>query len=272
MLQRAITGAIFISVLIGSILFSPYTFGILFFLITTLGLWEFYSLAQKANYFPQRIAGLLLGALVFISAYFAFTPGLEYIAVTCAISFLPISFAIFLFELFRKKENPFGNIAFTLLGVFYVAVPFAMLSVIVMGHPVYKPTILLGIFFILWSSDTGAYLAGKAFGKHKLFERISPGKTWEGSIGGGIIAVIIAYVVSIFYTEHRTIDWVIIALIIVVFGGLGDLAQSLLKRSVNVKDSGTLLPGHGGILDRFDSLIMSIPFIFTYTFFISKYL
>ncbi|MBL7893429.1 MAG: phosphatidate cytidylyltransferase, partial [Bacteroidia bacterium] len=105
--------------------------------------------------------------------------------------------------------------------------------------------------------------------KHKLFERISPKKTWEGTIGGGILAFVVAYIVSIYFTEYRMIDWMIIALIIIAFGNLGDLVESLFKRTIDVKDSGTILPGHGGILDRFDSLIMSIPFIFIYIFFIS---
>ena len=130
--------------------------------------------------------------------------------------------------------------------------------------------IIIGFFILLWSSDTGAYLAGRFFGKHKLFERISPKKTWEGSIGGGVLSLIAAYVISLFFHNIELKDWMILAIITVVGGGLGDLVESMHKRNLNVKDSGNLLPGHGGILDRFDGLFIAVPFIYAYLIIVSN--
>lgn len=275
MLQRTITGTIFVIILLGSVLFSAYSFAILFFVITMLGLWEFYTLAEKTGHQPQHLTGLLLGIFLFSGTLLNYSATYSKFSLFPIALLLPTLFSIFIIELYRKKENAFGNIAYTILGVLYIALPFSLFTVIAFGTPVafstnsYEPSKILGILFILWSSDTGAYLSGKAFGKHKLFDRISPKKTWEGTIGGGILAFVVAYIVSIYFTEYRMIDWMIIALIIIAFGNLGDLVESLFKRTIDVKDSGTILPGHGGILDRFDSLIMSIPFMFIYIFFIS---
>jgi phosphatidate cytidylyltransferase len=177
---------------------------------------------------------------------------------------IPLAFLIFILELFRKKDSPFSNIATTLLGLFYVAVPFSLLHHILSTNGMYSFEILFGCWFIIWSNDSGAYLAGSAFGKNKLFPRVSPGKSWEGCVGGAIIAYVITYIISGWYQTISRTDWFIIASILIVIGTLGDLVESLYKRSLQVKDSGTLLPGHGGILDRFDSLLMSIPFVFTY--------
>jgi len=179
---------------------------------------------------------------------------------------IPVLFLIFIFELYLKAENPFQNIACTLLGIIYVALPFSLLNYITTTTQTYSYELLFGFFFIIWSCDSGAYLVGSTIGKHKLFPRISPGKTWEGSIGGAIISYGVAYLISGWYTSIDRIDWMVIATILIVIGTIGDLVESLFKRSINVKDSGTILPGHGGILDRFDSLIMSAPFVFTYLY------
>ncbi len=276
MTQRTITGGIFVSILIGAILFSAYSFSLLFFGITIIGLWEFYILSIKTGHDPQKIMGILIGALIFTGNTLNFSSTFrQYTFIPLAL-LLPAIFSVFIIELYRKKDKPFGNIAFTFVGIIYIVLPFSLLSMIAfqdawwIGSYIYNPHKIAGILFILWASDTGAYLSGKAFGKHKLFERISPGKTWEGTIGGGILSLAIAYVVSLFYKELTVIDWMIISLIIVVIGNFGDLVESLFKRSIDAKDSGTILPGHGGILDRFDSLILSTPFIFMYLIFTNK--
>ena len=183
---------------------------------------------------------------------------------------IPLVFLIFIAELYTKATNPFRNIAFTILGIVYVAVPFSLLNYLVTYTGTYSYELLFGFFFILWSNDSGAYLAGSAFGKRKLFPRVSPGKSWEGSIGGAIASYIVVFIISKWYTGFSIIDWMVIAAILIVIGTLGDLVESLYKRSKNVKDSGKLLPGHGGILDRFDSLLMATPFVFTYLY-LSQY-
>ena len=176
-------------------------------------------------------------------------------------------------ELFRKNETPISNIAFSIMGILYVVVPFALLNFFAYGnsdntiikivspnHPAY---LLLGFFIIQWSCDTGAYLAGSTIGKTKLFPTISPNKTWEGFIGGMALSILIAYLISI-YTNTNSIHWIGIATIVVLFGTLGDLTESQIKRSSGAKDSGSLLPGHGGFLDRFDGVLFSAPFVLAY--------
>ena len=182
-------------------------------------------------------------------------------------------------EVFRKHKNPFFNISYTLAGVIYIALPFTMLNYLVVDIqelPAYNfnPWVLAGIIMTLWANDSWAYIWGSLFGKHKLFPSISPGKTWEGFIGGLISAWLWAYLMfwlidTIDYFENKNIewiDWIVISTILSVIGTLGDLVESKLKRSLNIKDSGNFLPGHGGILDRFDALIMSIPFVLVYLY------
>jgi len=169
---------------------------------------------------------------------------------------------IFFVKLYKKEEDkPFTNIAFTFLGIIYVAGPFALInvSIFIFGH--YNYAIILGYLFLLWASDTGAYFAGKTFGKTKLFERVSPKKSWEGSLGGTALAFLIAYLFSIFFNEIPQWQWFSIAAIIVITGTYGDLVESLLKRSMMIKDSSHSIPGHGGFLDRFDGLLLSSPFV-----------
>lgn len=261
--KRTLTAAGFVAILLCCTYYSFLSFSILFFLITIHGLWEFYTLSEKAGNKPQKRAGTFAGAFLFASS--AIVVGAHYDVRLLAFN-IPILFLIFIIELFLKKGNPFGNIAITFLGIMYIAFPFSLLHYILNLNGTYNFQILFGCWFIIWSNDSGAYLSGSAFGKHKLFPRISPGKSWEGSIGGALIAYVITYIISGWYTSINRFDWFIIATILIVIGTLGDLVESLYKRSIGVKDSGTLLPGHGGILDRFDSLLMSIPFVFTYLY------
>jgi len=261
--KRTLTAGAFVAVLLSCTYYNQYTFAILFLVITILGLWEFYSLSEKGQNKPQKIWGTVVGGLLFISNAMVCYGNADY---RLLIINIPLLFSIFIVELYTKAANPFRNIAFTLLGITYVAVPFSLLNHLVSFTGSFNYEILFGFFFILWSNDSGAYLAGSAFGKRKLFARVSPGKSWEGSIGGAVASYIVAFIISGWYTSISIIDWMVIAAILVVIGTLGDLVESLYKRSKNVKDSGNLLPGHGGILDRFDSLILATPFVFTYLY------
>jgi phosphatidate cytidylyltransferase len=261
--KRTLTAAGFVAVLLGCTYHSHLSFSLLFFVITVLGLWEFYKLSEKAGNNPQKRAGTFAGALLFASN--AVIVGGDFDKRLLALN-IPFLFIIFMIELFLKKENPFGNIAITFLGVVYVALPFSLLHHILNFNGNYNYEILFGCWLILWSNDSGAYLSGSAFGNRKLLPRVSPGKSWEGSIGGAFIAFLVTYIISGWYTSLNRTDWFIIASILIIIGTLGDLVESLYKRSIGVKDSGTLLPGHGGILDRFDSLLMAIPFVFTYLY------
>lgn len=261
--KRALTGTVFVTVLLGCTYWSQTSFAILFFIISILGVWEFYGLAEKTNARPQKITGTLVAASVFISTVLV---AMGYFTPSFLLINIPLIFSVFIAELYSKASDPFKNIAFTLIGVVYVAVPFALLNFITLVDGNYTYQMLFGFFFILWSNDTGAYLAGSALGKNKLFARVSPGKSWEGSIGGAILSFIVAFFISGWFTSITMFDWMVIASILIVIGTLGDLVESLFKRSIGVKDSGTILPGHGGILDRFDSLILASPFVFTYLY------
>lgn len=266
--KRALTAGAFVAVLLGCTYYSQISFSVLFLIITILGVWEFYILSEKGANKPQRVLGTFVGAILFISASMVC---MAYSDIRLLIINLPFIFLIFIVELFSRSQNPFRNIAFTILGVIYVALPFALLNYLVIYTGVYSHQLLFGFFFILWSNDTGAYLAGSAFGKNKLFPRVSPGKSWEGSIGGAIVSYIVAFIISGWYTDVNITDWMVIATILIVIGTIGDLVESLYKRSKNVKDSGNLLPGHGGILDRFDSLILATPFVFTYLYLVKHF-
>lgn len=259
--QRLFTAGGFVAALLFSTYFGHLPFSVLFLLITVLGCWEFYGLVEISGNSPQKLTGTLVGAFTFILCYFVsehqLAPGF------LSLLLLPL-FLVFIVELFRKKELPFHNIALTFLGIFYVALPFSLLHFILTITGTYTWQILFGCWFILWSNDTGAYLSGSAFGKNKLFPRVSPGKSWEGSIGGALAAFVVTFIISGWYSCISRFDWFILAAILIVIGTLGDLVESLFKRSLGVKDSGKILPGHGGILDRFDSLLMSIPFVFAY--------
>jgi phosphatidate cytidylyltransferase len=174
----------------------------------------------------------------------------------------PIVVLIYLIYLYKKTElKPFRGIAFTFLGIIYVAIPFSLLNVIAFSNGTYAYELILGSLLILWSNDTGAYFAGVRYGRRKLFERVSPKKSWEGSLGGFILAMGMAYTISHFTNVLMPWQWFCVGVIIVICGTYGDLVESLFKRSIEIKDSGRLIPGHGGFLDRFDGLLLSAPFI-----------
>ena len=181
--------------------------------------------------------------------------------------FIPLIIFVFINELYRNNKKPFSNIAYTLLGIVYIAFPLSLFNFFVFrGSPIvyYTPNILLGFFILLWAYDTGAYLFGVSLGKHRLFPRISPKKSWEGFLGGAITSLIISYFISTYFSELQFQHWIVISFIIIVMGTFGDLVESLFKRSINLKDSGKIFPGHGGILDRIDSILLSAPIVFTY--------
>lgn len=250
-------------------LWHRYSFGILFLAIVVLSLLEFYKLIKNSTWGinPQNISGVIAGITLFVTNYaVAFNYANSRLL---ALNILPL-LAIFIGELYRNKTNPFGNIAFTILGVVYLALPFSIVSYIVThistsgGTGEFYPWIIFGCFMIVWANDSWAYLGGRWLGKHKLFERISPGKTWEGSIVGALVALLFSYLMSLFLTRYSLTDWLAIGAIVIVISTLGDLTESMLKRSLGVKDSGNMLPGHGGILDRFDGMYLALPAVWAY--------
>jgi len=267
-IKRSITGIIFAFLLLFATWWSQWSFMILFLLIATLSLWEFYKLVGTINVAPQKIAGIIIGISLYTSSFLFFfnKQNLFYLILSSSLFYI-----IFIFELFRKTETPFTNIAYTLLGIFYIIVPFSMLAYIGFSTGSdFQWKLVIGYFLLIWANDTAAYFIGVKFGEHKLFERISPNKSWEGFLSGMVMCFIATYVISHYYVTLSFFSWIVMALIVVVAGTFGDLVESLFKRSINYKDSGKLLPGHGGVLDRFDSMLLSAPFIGIYLFIIGN--
>lgn len=261
LIQRTFSGLIFISIVIVSILWHPYAFAVVFFAAIFLGLYEFYKLTYKPETIEINVIVGTLGGMILFANGFLHAYGLTSPMIYSTYAFYLI--IVFIAELFRKKANPINNWAYYFLGQIYVAIPFSLLNYIIFIQG-YQPWLLLALFITLWVNDTGAYITGMLFGKHKLFERVSPKKTWEGFIGGAVFALISGYVLSRFITDISLWQWLVFSEIVVIFGTLGDLSESLLKRTENVKDAGKLIPGHGGILDRFDSMILAAPVIWIY--------
>lgn len=278
-IQRAITGIIFVGVLIGCILGGPISFTLLFALITALTIHEFGNIVSKQpDVEINKPICMLAGVFLFFGfAYLGVMPGQTEIL----IPYLFLIIYLLVSELYLKKKNPLNNWAYAMMSQIYIALSFAMLNVLAYHsignegelsnyHVQYNPILPLSIFIFTWINDTGAYCTGMLlFGKHRLFERISPKKSWEGSIGGGVFSIIGAIVMAHFFPFMPISIWIGLALTVVVFGTLGDLTESLLKRTIGIKDSGNILPGHGGMLDRFDSTLMAVPAAVVYLYVIS---
>jgi phosphatidate cytidylyltransferase len=262
---RLLTALLGASALVFCIVYSEWTYFLVFFIICLFTLLEFYKLSGLDGMIPQKAFGTFCGMLIFCLSFFIERGDISY---RYYFLIFPAVSCVYMIKLYKKTERkPFTNIAYTFLGIFYVAVPIALLNIATFENNAYDYQIIFGCLFILWASDTGAYFAGSLFGKRKLFERISPKKSWEGFIGGAILASVFAYGMPYFFSAigHeptiRSWQWLMVGVIIIVGGTFGDLVESLLKRSIEIKDSGTILPGHGGFLDRFDGLLISAPFI-----------
>lgn len=261
-LIRTLSGALFIVIVIGAFLLGITTTAIVVGGFMTIALHEFYKMfIHKGVANPFSFSGIIIGLLCYLGvlAYL-----LEWFEFSLSLLFIPLSLIVLVSVLIRKEGNPVLDVSITVLGWLYIVLPFSIFLLI------YKTPnsgsdwlIISGMFLIIWSNDTFAYLSGRFFGKHKLFERISPKKTWEGSIGGFLFAII-AGLVYAFFTEQSFLFWGIGACIVSIGGVLGDLIESKIKRITGVKDSGNIMPGHGGILDRFDAIMFAAPFFYVW--------
>ncbi|MBE0647318.1 MAG: phosphatidate cytidylyltransferase [Bacteroidales bacterium] len=268
---RTITGLSMVFLLVAAMILNYWILAALFLFVTIFGLWEYYSIFSSETIHPQRIYGTIAGALLYLSI--VVVSQIDITGITILPLFIPVLLALpllflpFVFEIYRKRSQPLINVALTITGILYIAIPMALLNLL-NGEGAVRlwgvPVILAGFFILTWFYDTGAYLYGKQFGIHKFFERISPKKTWEGTIAGSIVALLTSVGLHSLAPGISLPDWIAIASLIIFFGTFGDLAESLFKRSMNIKDSGTILPGHGGILDRFDTMFISVPFVFLY--------
>jgi len=252
---RTITGAIFVAILTSTILFHPITFFILFLVVLIIGIFEFAKLfpnGSKLLFYSSLSISIVVFCLAFLIAWGKIDP--RFFALL-----IPLILWVFVKVLFTQTSNPIQLIAYTFLPVLYLALPLSLLCYTGFIGGNYSGKLLMTTFFLIWTNDSGAYLSGVSFGKHKMFPRISPKKSWEGTIGGLILTLIISYILSIYWMPMSGIQFVLLAITVSVFATLGDLTESMFKRSADVKDSGNILPGHGGILDRFDSLLFVAP-------------
>lgn len=265
MKTRAITAFFFTIVMLGSMYLGKHVFTAFYLVLSVAALLEFYTLIKASGISPHRILGLLAGAFLFL-----LTAGYFYGEYEAGFLLLivPFVFSVFIMELYKKSKIPFTNIAYTFVGFVFVTAPFCFFYALgfLNDGGIFSNHLPLAFLLMLWANDTGAYLFGVKFGKTRLFERHSPKKSWEGFFGGILVSVIVAYLVSLCFTEISFAVWAGMAILISCVGTLGDLVESMLKRSMDVKDSGNLLPGHGGVLDRFDGLLLAAPVVYSYLY------
>lgn len=280
-ITRAIFGILFVVVMVGSFTRPDFMVG-LFTIITGLTIWEYTGLVNSIKGVSvNRLISTIAGIYFFLAV-----AGIELGMVRGFVIFVPyILCVVYLLvaELYLKNENPIHSWAYTMLGQMYITLPLSLINILAFGsgdaEEMAEPNMLLplSIFILLWTNDTGAYCTGSLFGKHKLFPRISPGKSWEGSIGGGVLSLMVAGLIGYWANSNGEVQslnipvWIGLGLVVVVFGTWGDLVESLFKRTIGVKDSGKILPGHGGMLDRFDSSLLAIPAAVVYIYTLSQF-
>ena len=279
LIVRTITGIIFVGAVVASFL-RPEAMVLLFSIVTGLTVWEFTGLVNER---PEVTINRFICTVAAIYFFFAMTYFCSdlYGGAAKSVVFIPYLVTIIYLlvaELYLKQKNPINNWAYTMLSQMYIALPFSLLNVLAFtatpnGQVRFNSLLPLSVFVFLWVNDTGAYCVGSLLGRHKLFPRISPGKSWEGSIGGAVFVLAAAYAISYFLdgTMLTTPEWLGLGLVVVIFGTWGDLVESLFKRTLDIKDSGNILPGHGGMLDRFDSSLLAIPAAVVYLYTLSMF-
>ena len=276
---RTITGIIFVAAIVASFL-RPEAMVLLFSIVTGLTVWEFTGLVNtNANVNVNRFISTAAGVYFFYAMTY-FCSDL-YGGSAKSVVFIPYLVTIIYLlvaELYLKQEDPIADWAYTMLSQMYIALPFSLLNVLAFtatpqGTVNFNTLLPLAVFVFLWINDTGAYCTGSLIGRHKLFPRISPAKSWEGSIGGAVFVLAAAWAISYWLdgVMLTTLEWLGLGIVVVVFGTWGDLVESLFKRTLGIKDSGNILPGHGGMLDRFDSALLAIPAAVVYLYTLSMF-
>jgi phosphatidate cytidylyltransferase len=269
LLKRLLTGILFVTVMIGGVIWNEYSFMLLFSTLTILSINEYYNIiSDKLNASEDwktlyKFMNTIFGVIIFAIVFLVSSGKIPLIFLTL-IAVFPLTW--FIVEMYHESDTPFTNVSYNSMALFYIAVPFASTSFLVFkkGGDEYEFKFLMAILFFAWANDSWAYLIGKFLGKHKLFPRISPKKTWEGFFGGATAALAFAFLVNWLFVQLSLPDigivhYLSLSAITIVMSTYGDLTESMIKRNLNIKDSGQALPGHGGFLDRFDGLIFSIP-------------
>ena len=260
-LQRSLTGVLFVSAIVGSLILSPLTFLFVFLVIVLVGIFEMDKMLSQKGIEIQFFSALLIGVFAFVSCFLVQSGISSY---KIFFTLIPLVASVFIYELFVVGKDSLSRIAFTLFTALYVGVPFGLFSFLLFFNGHYDYALPLLLFALIWINDTGAYVTGVSIGKHRIHERISPKKTWEGTIGGLVFTVVAAILLAQFHPQVSVIHWGIVGALVSVMAFLGDLVESMIKRYVDIKDSGSFLPGHGGVLDRFDSVLFVVPMVLFY--------
>ena len=279
LMVRTLSGLVLVAVFVGAVLGSQWSFGALLLLILVGGQTEFYKLARETGLSPQRWMGLAVGVLLFALNFIVFRQFSRSVtdeaggAVLYLLLYIGLLLpTLFVCELFRRSATPLANLGATLLGVLYVAVPLSLLLYVpvLAGDGVWRPETVLCYIFIIWANDVFAYLVGMTFGRHRLCERLSPKKSWEGFFGG-LAGAVVTGLAAAYALDANYWVWGGLALVASLSGVAGDLVESMFKREAGVKDSGQVIPGHGGVLDRFDALLLSTPYVFLYLLLVGRF-
>ena len=279
LMVRTLSGLVLVAVFVGAVLGSQWSFGALLLLILVGGQTEFYKLARETGLSPQRWMGLAVGVLMFALNFIVFRQFSRSVtdeaggAVLYLLLYIGLLLpTLFVCELFRRSATPLANLGATLLGVLYVAVPLSLLLYVpvLAGDGVWRPETVLCYIFIIWANDVFAYLVGMTFGRHRLCERLSPKKSWEGCFGG-LAGAVVTGLAAAYALDANYWVWGGLALVASLSGVAGDLVESMFKREAGVKDSGQVIPGHGGVLDRFDALLLSAPYVFLYLLLVGRF-
>ncbi|MDO9512616.1 MAG: phosphatidate cytidylyltransferase [Bacteroidales bacterium] len=257
---RSLTGAFFGFMVLGSIFLGPLVFALTMLLVQLGLMWEFIRLAGQMNANIHKPFVIMASVVLYLYMVLVSWGVLEVDLYLAAVA-MPVFLLMLISEIFRQDDPDFHSLFFTLFALMYVTIPIAMLNMLyAMGNANLFPwELILGLFLMTWIYDTFAYIFGISFGKHKLFERVSPKKSWEGFWGGTLVTLGFAVVYSHWFESLNLWQWLLFAIIVIIFGTFGDLFESRLKRLAGIKDSGTILPGHGGLLDRFDAILFAAP-------------
>ncbi len=278
LVKRGLTGVAIVLITLGGFWLHYVSFYITGLIILIGAEHEYYKMIRRADIHPQELTGIIAGVVAYTLATLA---AAEIVPIEYLVLVTPILTITLIIELYRKQERPFESLAYTFFPMCYVVLPISLFPfsafletglqpIITHEAVIFSPGIVIGFFILLWTNDTGAYLFGTAFGKHRLMERISPKKSWEGFFGGMCLSVLVAWLISGWLGVVSTKIWCLIAVLISIMGTYGDLVESLLKRNFGVKDSGKIMPGHGGFLDRFDSTLLAFPIIYLVFLFLGK--
>lgn len=269
LVRRSITGAGIVLFLLTGFLLHPVSFYITGLILLSASMYEYYRIVTTSGARPMVVPGIISGMILYTLAT-CISAGI--IEMKMLLLMIPFFSCLLIAELYRNQEKPFDSLAHTVFPLIWIALPFSLfpftaffqegMPAILPHRFIFSPGIVVGFFLLIWSNDTGAYLAGVTFGRHRLMERISPKKSWEGFFGGLFLSLFVAWLISDIMNQENSFMWLAISIVVSIFGTFGDLSESMLKRSTGIKDSGSIMPGHGGFLDRFDSAILSFPLVY----------